>query len=231
MNKTAIFTYQPRESTIDYEGHLSLLMFTKGCNFCCGYCHNPELIPETDETLTFAELKDVLRFAKDNWIDAISITGGEPTMNNHLVETLEFIKREGFLIKLDTQGSFPETLKKSLPYLDYVAMDYKMPLNSLFSLTHTKIDKELIRKSLDLLKNSGKNYEIRTTVVPGIHTEDVMIEICKELNDVEKYVLQSFIPRDNLPDQNLRTVPRTSRILLEEYSVICSKYLKNVQTR
>ncbi len=231
MNRTAIFTYQPRESTIDYEGHLSLLMFTKGCNFRCGYCHNPELMPETNDTMTFEELKDLLIFAKNNWIDAISITGGEPTMNKNLVETLEFIKKEGFLIKLDTQGSFPETLKESLPYVDYVAMDYKMPLDDISSIIHAEIDGELIKKSLLLLKNSNKNYEIRTTVVPGIHTKEVMINICKEIEGVKKFVLQPFVPRENIPDKKLRTVGRTSKKLLEDYSIVCSKYIDNVSVR
>jgi pyruvate formate lyase activating enzyme len=85
--------------------------------------------------------------------------------------------------------------------------------------------------SLLLLKNSNIDYEIRTTVVPGIHTKKVMISICKEIKGVKKYVLQPFVPRENIPDKKLRIVGRTSRKLLEDYSTLCSKYMDNVSIR
>jgi pyruvate formate lyase activating enzyme len=231
MNKTAIYTYLPQESTIDYEGHLSLMMFTAGCNFRCRYCHNPKLIPYTTDTIPMEELRRVLLLAKENWIDAISISGGEPTMSPFLVETVKEIKSHGFAIKLDTQGSFPDQLKKSLPYIDYVAMDYKMPIRRLSELTQTHVQTNDIQCSLKMLKESDIRYEIRTTVVPDFHTEMDLIQICKEIGTVKKYVLQAFVPRDDVPDPAYRNKPRTSLSLLQNYQKLCQKYLDNVVVR
>jgi pyruvate formate lyase activating enzyme len=231
MNKTAIYTYLPQESTIDYEGHLSLMMFTAGCNFRCRYCHNPELIPYSTDTIPMEELRRVLLLAKENWIDAISISGGEPTMSPFLAETVKEFKSHGFAIKLDTQGSFPDQFKKVLPYIDYVAMDYKMPMQRLSELTQTPVHTNAILASLKMLKDSSTDYEIRTTVVPDLHTEIDMMQICKEIGIVKKYVLQAFVPRDNVPDPNYRNKPRTPLPLLQNYQKVCQKYLEKVIVR
>ncbi|HPJ12681.1 MAG TPA: anaerobic ribonucleoside-triphosphate reductase activating protein [Caldisericia bacterium] len=231
MSKSAIYTILPQESTIDYDGHLSLMMFTAGCNFRCRYCHNPDLIPYTNDTMSIEELRNRLLLAKENWIDAVSISGGEPTMSSFLSETIKEIKSMGFSIKLDTQGSFPDQFEKSLPYIDYVAMDYKAPLKRLSELTQTPIQTDAILTSLEMLKNCGTEYEIRTTVVPGFHTENDMVEICNEIGTVKKYVLQAFVPRDNVPDPAYRTKSRTPLPLLKEYQECCRKYLNNVVVR
>jgi pyruvate formate lyase activating enzyme len=116
--KTAVFTYQKTESTIDFEGRIALLMFTQGCNFRCRYCHNPELIPLEDNHMTFKELDDILDRAGQNWVDGICVTGGEPTMQESLPDTLALIKQKRMDIKLDTQGSFPDMLEKIIPCCD-----------------------------------------------------------------------------------------------------------------
>ncbi|MDD4614441.1 MAG: anaerobic ribonucleoside-triphosphate reductase activating protein [Caldisericia bacterium] len=231
MKPTAIFTYLSQESTIDYEGHLSLLMFTAGCNFQCRYCHNPELIPKKKESVSVKELQNILFRAKNNWIDAVSISGGEPTMSPYLEETLRIVKSFGFHIKLDTQGSFPDILQNALPYLDYVAMDYKMPMEKLSHVTQTKISKNSILRSIHLLKESGVDYEIRTTVVPGLQTDSDMIQICKEIAPVQKFVLQHFVPRENLPDPSYQKKPRTPLPLFESYQSICKEYIEQTIIR
>ncbi len=229
--KSAVFTYQKTESTIDFEGRIALLFFTQGCNFRCGFCHNSELIPVKDRHMTFEELGNILDHAVRNWIDGICITGGEPTMQEALPETLSFIKRKGLDVKLDTQGSFPDMLEQAVRYCDYVAMDYKMPVNRYHEVTGVAVNPEDIARSVDLLKKSSIEYEMRTTVVPGIHTEDDIIKICRELKGVKKYILQRFIPRDNLPDNKLRTIERTSPQMLEHFAGICRDYFEEVIVR
>jgi pyruvate formate lyase activating enzyme len=206
-------------------------MFTAGCNFKCRYCHNPELIPTKKECIRSCDLEKILAHAKENWIDAISISGGEPTMSPILPDTLHIIKSYGFRIKLDTQGSFPSTLQSALPYLDTIAMDYKMPIEKLSQLTQTSVSKESINRSLDLIKDSGVDYEIRTTVVPGLHSVSDMIQICKEITAAKRFILQPFVPRNNLPDPSYQKKPRTPLPLLEKFQTVCKEYIQQVNVR
>ncbi len=229
--KSAVFTYQKTESTIDFEGRIALLFFTQGCNFRCRFCHNSELIPVIDKHMSFEELGAVLDRAGRNWVDGVCITGGEPTMQETLPETLAFIKQKGMDIKLDTQGSFPAMLDKVIKYCDYVAMDYKMPVDEYHEITGVEVKPENITKSLGLLKNSNVEFEIRTTVVPGIHTEEDIKKICTELKGIRKFVLQRFIPRDNLPDKKLRLFEKTPPAILDHYAELCKGKFEEVVVR
>lgn len=230
--KSALFVLGSKESTIDFEGHLSLVFFTKGCNFSCSFCHNPELLPAAQgENISYEELGGILDRARENWVDAVCITGGEPTLQRQLPETASFIKSRGAALKIDTQGSLPEKLSTVLPYCDYVAMDYKMPLADYHRLTGVSVNPEKIKSSLSLLKASAADYEMRTTVIPGIHTEEHIRRMAVELEGVKKYVLQAFVPRENLPDENLRKQKKTPPAMLEQYADICRGYLENVIVR
>lgn len=229
--QTALYGLQRRESTIDYEGHIALLFFTKGCNLRCGYCHNPEFIPFGEEAITYGELGDILESAKENWANGVCVTGGEPCAQEEICQTAEFIKRRGFALKIDTNGMFPVRLKATLPFCDYVAMDYKAPAAKYKELAGSAAEPERAAESLRLLKESGLDYEARITLVPGFHSEDDIRLMCEELAGVKKIVLQSFAPRDNLPDVNLRTVERFSKPVLLSYAHICREYFTNVAVR
>lgn len=229
--KSAVFTYSKTETTVDFEGHIATLMFTKGCNFRCSYCHNPELMEFGDENIDYDRLALVLSRAKENWADGVCITGGEPLMQKEIVNTAAFIKDAGLALKIDTQGSFPDALKDVLPFCDYIAMDYKMPAGQYREITNVDVNTERIKQSLDMLMNEGTPYEIRSTIVPGLHREGHIRSMCRELTGVKRYVLQAFIPRDNLPDKGLRHADRTPVTLLEEYAGICREYLEDVIIR
>ncbi len=229
--RSAILTYQPQESTIDFENHLSILMFTSGCNFKCRYCHNPELLQKQNNTMLYSELGDILQYAKQNWIDAVSISGGEPTLDDRILDTVDFIKKADFLVKLDTQGSYPETLKMLLPLVDYVAMDYKMPISKLHTLTQTINNGSEITKSLNLLKESSIQYEIRTTICSVLHSDEDIEQMAIELKGINNFVLQPFVPRDNLPDPTYRKLNRTDIDTLVRYKRIFEQYLSSVSIR
>jgi len=229
--ESALYTYQNRESTIDFEGRLALLFFTCGCNFRCRYCHNPELIEKKEGNITYDELGQILERSKRNWIDGICVTGGEPCMQKALPETAAFIKKSGMDLKIDTQGSFPLVLEETLPFCDYVAMDYKMPMQRYADLACVRINAHSIGQSLEMLKSGTVDYEIRTTVIPGIHTEDDIRKICDELKGVKRYVLQTFIPRDNLPDEELRTAEKTPPAMIESFAEICRPHFDEVLVR
>ena len=228
---SAIFTYQARESTIDFEGHISVLLFTRGCNFRCRYCHNNELLEFGGPNLTYEKLDAVLERAKQNWADAACITGGEPCAHANLPETAAFIKSKKLALKLDTNGSFPQILKEAAPYCDYIAMDYKMPAKKYTQIAGTHVNIDSLHESIEFLKSSGVQYELRTTIVPTIHTEEDMRAICHELSGVRRLALQSFVPRTNLPDSTLTTVSKTPHLLLESFAEICKPYFEEVIVR
>jgi pyruvate formate lyase activating enzyme len=152
-------------------------------------------------------------------------------MHASLPETAAFIKEKGLALKLDTQGSFPEILRKTVPFCDYIAMDWKMPLGRYDELIGVPVDRAAVRRSLELLKSGNVPFEMRTTVIPGIHTREDMRTICEELRGVRKLLLQPFIPRDNLPDETLRRIERTPQPLLEDFAQLCREYLDDVTVR
>ncbi|MGC8971837.1 MAG: anaerobic ribonucleoside-triphosphate reductase activating protein, partial [bacterium] len=154
-------------SLIDYPGKISAVIFTKGCNFRCPYCHNPELVifdgkDLIEEDYIFSFLRE-----KRGKLDGVVLTGGEPTLQSDLINFLKEIKGLGFFTKLDTNGSNPEVIERLLEekILDYIAMDIKANLEKYNDVTHSNVDIEKIKKSIDIIMHSGIDYEFRTTIV------------------------------------------------------------------
>lgn len=177
-----------KQSLIDYPGKIASVIFTLGCNFRCGYCHNPGLVlPELLDKKPGLSVDDVLSFLAErrDWLDAVVVTGGEPTIYADLPEFLGQIKNLGYLVKLDTNGTNPVMVKKLIDgaFVDYIAMDVKAPLEGEFYAEITGIKEfrrmgELLAESVELLKNAiGIEVEFRTTMVPGIHDQQVMEKI------------------------------------------------------
>ncbi len=206
-------------SLIDYPGKLSCIVFTQGCNFRCPYCHNPELIPFT---LGRVEEKTVLSFLekRKEKIDAVVITGGEPTMQQGLLKFIQKIRGRGYLIKLDTNGSNPKMLETIINHslVDYIAMDIKAPLEKYNVITHSLVCSERIRESIGLIMHSGIKYEFRTTVVKSQLSKKDILSIGKLIEGAELYILQKFIPSKTLDpnfsnektysDEELRSLKR-----------------------
>lgn len=185
-----------KTSFIDYPGKIAAVIFTRGCNFHCPYCHNPELVDpqEFGELLSLVEIETFLKKRK-GLLEAVVVTGGEPTLQSGLDAFLQKIKEMGYLIKLDTNGSRPEVLKRLLAQnlVDYIAMDVKAPLEKYKKVSETKIEPMLIRQSIELIKKGEVKYEFRTTCVKGLLTKEDILAIGKLLAGAEKYVLQPFL--------------------------------------
>jgi len=190
-------------SIIEYPGHISAVIFIGGCNFYCPFCHNPELVKsnifsETD-FLTHDEVLAML-IKRSGFIEAVSITGGEPLSYDGLEELISRIKDEtDFLIKVDTNGTFPEKLKVISPSVDYIAMDLKSSPDGYFKATGGKAVFDDVRKSIEFIKTFDE-HEFRTTMVPGIVTSDDVITLLKEIGPIDKYVLQLFRSEKTLSD-------------------------------
>ena len=186
-------------SFVDWDKKVSSVVFVGGCNFRCPYCHNVNLVlrPETLETIPFEFIQEQLQKQK-GWIDGVCITGGEPTLYSSLPEFCQKIKKMGLLVKLDTNGTNPALLKELIDrkLVDYVAMDVKAALDpeGYSKATGVQAEKilEKVKESIKILMESGIDYEFRTTVVPTIHTVKDVEQLCSQIKNCKKYVLQKF---------------------------------------
>lgn len=216
MSTTSIYAFLEKPSMVDYPQHLAAVFFTSGCGFTCGFCHNAELMGRKQTGLSWEALETACERFRQDWVNGVVITGGEPTTAGDLPELVRFFReRFGFDIKLDTNGSNPERLAECLPLVDYVAMDIKCGLSTYPDAVGFS-DTGKIQQSIDLIKAQAKDYEFRTTVIETIHTDDEMRKVQDVVDGSRRYVLQPFIPRDDLPDEKFRTLPRTTSARLHE---------------
>lgn len=191
-------------STLDYPTRLCVTVFTKGCNFRCPFCHNSSLVLkekfDCGENICQKEIFEFLKKRK-GLLDALCLTGGEPLINDisEIINFLSTVKEQGFLVKLDTNGSYPEKLsllmKENL--VDFVAMDIKNSLSKYGETVGIDVKTEEIQKSVEILMNGRVDFEFRTTVVKNLHDAESMKEIGKWLEGTEKYYLQMFVPSEN----------------------------------
>jgi pyruvate formate lyase activating enzyme len=184
-------------SLIDYPGLICATIFLQECNFKCSYCHNPELV---DPQLFHPCIKenDVLDFlnTRKGKLDAVTITGGEPTIQDDLASFIKQIKKMKFAVKLDTNGSQPQVIKTLLDekLLDFIAMDIKAPLEKYESVVKVPVNSDSIKESIKLVLKSKIPYEFRTTVVESQLEEKDILQIEKLISGASNYVLQKFVP-------------------------------------
>ncbi len=215
-------------SLIDYPGKVASVVFTRGCNFRCGYCHNPELVlpgffnePVNAETI-FTYLKT--RIGK---IDGVVITGGEPTIHHDLLEFILKIKELGYLVKLDTNGTYPDTIETLLfmSAIDFIAMDIKAPLMKYPNITNTICDTSKIKKSVEIILNSGIEYEFRTTIVKDELCNGDIVEISRMIKNAKNYFVQNF-NKTKVIDAAL--LASSNQMSNEDYSFLKTNIAMNV---
>lgn len=183
-----------KSSTIDYPGNISAVIFTQGCNMNCGYCHNRQLIGADNRDCIF-DKDGIFAFLQKrrDLLDAVVVSGGEPTIQKDLPDFFRSVKSMGFKTKLDTNGTNPQSLKGLIDenLLDYVAMDIKAPLCKYKMVCCSSVNTENIMRSIDILKNSNIEYEFRTTYTPELCDKD-LIDILDTIKGADKYVLQQY---------------------------------------
>lgn len=184
-----------KTSLIDYPDRVSCIVFTVGCNFRCPFCQNSELVTNTKHSPLISE-EYFFSFleSRKGLLDAVVITGGEPLMQKDMESFLKRVKSMGFLVKLDTNGSFPDILERMIKkrLVDYVAMDVKSSQEKYGRASGVEMDIGKVRKSVEVIMKSGVDYEFRTTAVPGIHSKEDFIEIGRWLRGAKKYYIQKF---------------------------------------
>ena len=172
-------------STIDYPGLLSAVIFTNGCNYTCGYCHNKLFIDGSAGIVAQSEVISFLE-KRRNYLDGVVISGGEPTVQADLPDVICILKQMGYFVKLDTNGSNPAALSACMNNIDYVAIDYKAPKN-LYKRICGDMDYEMVRQSLLLLGRSSLKWEVRTTMIPEVVEKmDVLRQELDSLNLTNK---------------------------------------------
>ena len=196
-----------KTTLLDFPGHVASTVFTGGCNFRCPFCHNASLIDNLagDERLSEENFFAFLE-KRQGLNDGVCITGGEPLLQKDILPFIKRIKDMGFLVKLDTNGSYPDALEALLDagLLDYVAMDVKNAPSAYLETAGT--DKDVlpaVEKSICLLKEGRVPYEFRTTVVKGLHNDARMQEIGAWLGDVPHYFIQNFSDRGEVLTEGL----------------------------
>ena len=181
-----------KNSFVDYPGQIAAVVFTPYCNYDCFYCHNREIIEHPREDLGEEMVFKYLQ-KRRAMLDAVVVSGGEPTMQKDLKAFIEKVKAMGFLVKLDTNGSNPEVLQTLLDdkLLDFVAMDYKAPLDRYEEICGKGVSSEPFLQCVDILKASGIDYELRTTFVPQLAPKDIE-QMLKAIAPVKRYALQAY---------------------------------------
>lgn len=216
---------------LDYPEHVAATVFLNGCDFKCPYCHNFELVDGTARPLMEEEEFFSFLEKRKGILDGIAISGGEPCLHKELPDFIRRIRGMGFLVKLDTNGYHPEMLSNLIEehLVDYVAMDIKNSFSKYgITVGVPDLDTEPVRRSIDILMNSDRDYEFRTTVIKEFHEEKDFEEIGEMISGAKKYFLQQYTCRETVPDQTLNPPSEDD---LKQYLVVLSKNVPNARLR
>jgi len=220
-------------SLLDYPNKLSAIIWTVGCNLRCPYCYNKQLIK--GENIDIIKEEDIFKFLKKrkNKLEAVSITGGEPLLNEDIFNFINKIKSLDYLLKIDTNGTFPNRLKKLIDenMVDYISMDIKAPKNKYNLLTGRNIKINNIQKSIDLIKQSSKKYEFKTTIVPSFLDRNDLIDIAKWLKGAKQFYLQQFKKDTSLLSKELEKIEPYKKEYLTEIIIEIKPYFNKCSLR
>lgn len=220
-------------SLVDYDGYIAATLFTGGCNMRCPFCHNGSLVLglENVNKIPFSEIYSYLE-KRAGMLEAVCITGGEPTIMPDLEVSIKKIKSLGYKVKLDTNGSNPTVLKNLISnnLLDYIAMDIKNSEKEYFKTIGTNlISIDNIKDSISIIKNSGIDYEFRTTLVREFHYEACVEGILELIGvDAKKIILQHFKESPDIIKKGLNEVPKNEAL---EYKKILKRSIPFVELR
>ncbi len=201
-------------SLSDFPGHPAAIVFTQGCNFRCPFCHNGDLIPETPNDGLLIPEDFVLSYLRSRAgkLDGLVVTGGEPTLQTDLASFLSKVRKIGYRIKVDTNGSRPDVLELLISggLVDFISMDVKAPARSYDRLTGVNAPIDEITRSIDLLSCCGIEHEFRTTRVSPLLSDDELDGVAGMIPDGSTFRLQTFNPSRAF-DRSLRPTDETSR--------------------
>ncbi|MBN2107837.1 MAG: anaerobic ribonucleoside-triphosphate reductase activating protein [Deltaproteobacteria bacterium] len=208
-------------SFVDWPGKLCSVIFFPRCNFRCRYCHNGPLLTNPDllQDIPFSHIMNYLQRERA-WIDGVCLSGGEATLQPKLPDIFAYIKAQGFLTKLDTNGSNSELLRRLIDerLVDYVAMDVKAVLDerSYCAITQSASVLEEVKQSIRILIDSPVEHEFRLTVVPSYHGPDEILQVARDLNGASRLRIQNFNPASVL-DSSLESLKPFDDDFIDRY--------------
>ncbi len=216
---------------VDFPGKIAAIVFTQGCNFRCGFCHNPELVcPELFQAPIPQE--DILTYlgSRKGKLEGVVITGGEPTIQRGLVDFIMKLKALGFAVKLDTNGSQPEVVGSliELKLIDYIAMDVKTSLSGYFRAAGVSCDTDKIQESIRLIKSGGLPHQFRTTLVKGVCSAEDLKEIQGLIAGTEHYALQPFVCSQKMINPAFARQENYTSREMEEFKTRFEKYPRDL---
>ncbi len=216
-----------KNSFVDYPKKIACVVFTRGCNFKCWYCHNSHLLENGENKVDEGKFFEFLKKRK-GFLDGVVVSGGEPTLQLDLIEFLKKIKNLGYDVKLDTNGTKSEILKQIIDenLVDYVAMDIKAPLEDYEKIVCSKPLIDEVKKSINLLMKSNIDYEFRTTFSPDLTVNDIE-KICKNIAGAKKYCIQKY----RCVEYNQKNMQPKGKGEHLEAQKIAQKYVANVEVR
>jgi pyruvate formate lyase activating enzyme len=222
------FSGLQKVSLIDYPNKVASVLFTPGCNLRCPFCHNWRIA--VDPKPPFLQEAVALRIleSRKKYVDAVVVTGGEPTMHKELPKFLAKLKARGFLVKLDTNGFYPEVLEECLQSVDYVALDVKTSLEK-YKQLGTK-DPAMLMRTVEILKTGKVPYEFRTTAVPEFVTAEDVKCIGEMVKGAKTHAFQQFVPQDTL-DKRFEALKPYALEIINGYAETMRKYAENVILR
>lgn len=221
-----------KTTLLDYPTKVAAIVFTQGCNFRCGYCHNPDLLEQNKNTDFLPENFISFLKTRQGKLDGVVITGGEPTLQSGLYDFIKQIKQLDFAVKLDTNGTNPKILKKLLSenLVDYIAMDIKAPFEKYSEITGINVNTNNIKTSIDLIIKSLTEYEFRTTVLKSQLSFEDFDKIGQTIKGANLYYLQKFVP-NKIYNEKLNSDTTYNN---DELQAICNhmkQYIKEVTYR
>jgi pyruvate formate lyase activating enzyme len=222
------FSGLQKTSLLDYPDHVASVLFTPGCNLRCPYCHNHQIATNPQPPFLQEGAALAILESRKKYVDAVVVTGGEPCMHKEMPKFLSKLKERGFMVKLDTNGCYPDNLQECLGIVDFVAMDVKTILEKyqLLGLEDTSV----IQRSIELIKTSKVPYEFRTTVVPEIVTAEDIPAIGELVKGTKVLALQQFVPGDLL-DERFAAVKPYSPEVIAGFAETLKKYVEKVVMR
>ena len=205
---------------LDFPGKVACTVFTAGCNLRCPFCHNAFLVTQLSASAEISQAEILAYITRRKGIlDGVCITGGEPLLDDGVFDFMKAIKQIGMLIKLDTNGTFPDKLKRAVRegLVDYVAMDIKnTPEKYGETVGLETFDVAPVLESIDFLLSGTVDYEFRTTVVREFHTIEDIAGIAKRIKRAPRYFLQNFVDSGNLIGENLHGVSANEMLLFQK---------------
>ena len=217
-------------TVLDYPGKVACTVFTHGCNLRCPFCHNARLVVRDEDLIDENEILSYLN-KRHGILDGVCISGGEPTLQGDLFDFMKKIKDLGMLIKLDTNGTCPDKLQYAIDngLVDYVAMDIKNCREEYAKTCGlSEMDISKIEKSVEILMQSGIDYEFRTTVTKELHTPDDFAKIGQWIKGAKRYYIQSFVDSGDIILEGLNPLDLQG---LKALSEAVSPYVPSVELR